>query len=186
MASYNYTASGSVAASANIATDKIRIATTSSPIQYTTSYPNVAGAGTITAATNTANVTGVATGFLANVAVGWWIGNATGVTAGIVKSITDNTSLIFTANSNVAISNAGYTVNPYGTPYTVATANSAIIPANATESSIYVGQGNVVSFLHVAAGANAAPFSVTELGMPHANSGANGVNVPPGSGGPKT
>jgi hypothetical protein len=173
MASYVYTASGSVAASANIATDKVRIATTSSPIHFTTSFPNVALTGTVTCATNSTTVTGSSTAFLTELTVGSWIGNTSGNTVGIVSSIANNTSLTLTANAAVAISGATARYNPYGVPYTVATANSAIIPSNTVERDILVGQGNIVSYLNVS-GATAAPFSVTELGMPHANTGTTG------------
>jgi len=59
MASYAYTAnSATAAASANIATDKARISTSNVAIQFTTSFPNVAVTGTVTAATNSATITG--------------------------------------------------------------------------------------------------------------------------------
>lgn len=173
MASYVYTATGSAQNSANVQTDKIRIATTSSPIHIATGFPNTSGTGTVTAAINSSTITGIGTVFLSQLTVGTWIGNATGVTVGIVDSIANNLSLTLTANANVAIAGAGFTYNPYGVPYVTANANSAIIPSNTVERSIIVGQGNVVSFLNVS-GATAAPFSVTELGMPHANTGTTG------------
>jgi len=182
MTSYVYTANSSAQASANIQTDKIRIATTSSPIQVVASYPNVAVTGTVTANTSSNVVTGSGSVFFTQLNVGAWIGNATGVTVGIVKSIANNTSLTLTANANVAISGAGATFNPFGVPYTVATGNSEIIPANTTRNSFYVGQGNIVSFLNVT-GATAAPFSITELGMPYAPTGTSGVNIDPANGG---
>jgi hypothetical protein len=175
MASYVYTANNTAQPSANIATDKIRIATTESPIHYTTSFPNVALTGTITCATNSPNVTGDSTSFTTELTVGSWIGNTSGNTVGIVASIANNTSLTLTANAEVAISNTTARYNPYGVPYTVATANSAIIPANTVDNNIIVGQGNIVSFLEVTGvTANSSPFSITELGMPHANTGTSG------------
>jgi hypothetical protein len=177
MASYVYTASGSANASANIATDKVRIATTSSPIQFTTSFPNVALTGTVTCATNTAEVTGSGTTFVTELNIGAWIGNTTGNTVGIVASIHSNTSLTLSANAAVAIAGATARYNPFGVPYTIATANSEIIPANSTERTVIVGQGNIVSYLNVS-GATAAPFSITELGMPHANTGTTGIVIP--------
>jgi hypothetical protein len=173
MASYVYTASGSAAASANIQTDKIRIATTSSPIHFSTGFPNTSGTGTVTAATNSTTITGSSTVFLSQLTIGSWIGNSTGTTVGIVSSIANNTSLTLTANANVAISGAGFTYNPYGVPYVSVTANSAIIPSNTVERSIIVGQGNTVAYLNVT-GATAAPFSITELGAAHANTGTTG------------
>jgi hypothetical protein len=183
MASYVYTAGSSAAASANIQTDKVRIATTSSPVQFTTSYPNVSGNGTVTCATNSPNVAGSGTAFTSQLGVGYWIGNATGSTVGVVKSITNNGNLILAANAAVAITGAGYKINPWGVPYSTVTANSEIIPANTTRNSIVVGQGNVVSFLNVS-GATAAPFSITELGASHPDSGTTGVLTPPARGGP--
>lgn len=172
MTSYVYTASGSATASANVATDKVRIATTTSAIHYTTSFPNVAITGTVTCVTNNANVTGSGTAFLTELTIGSWIGNTAGNTVGIVSSIANNTSLTLTANAAVAITGGTARYNPYGVAYTVATANSTIIPANTVERDIIVGQGNIVSFLNVAG--TAGPFSITELGMPHANTGTTG------------
>lgn len=172
MASYVYTASGSATASANLATDKIRIATTTSAINFTTSFPNVALTGTVTCATNSPTVTGSGTAFTTQLTIGSWIGNTSGNTVGIVASIANNVSLTLTANAAVAIAGGTARYNPYGVPYTAATANSAIIPANTVERDILVGQGNIVSFLNVAG--TAGPFSITELGMPHANTGTLG------------
>ena len=183
MASYAYTASSAVATSGNIATDKIRIATTSA-IQYTTSFPNVALTGTITATTNSPTITGSGTTFTTQLAIGSWIGNTAGNSVGVVQSIANNTSLTLTANAAVAVGPGGTArYNPYGVPYTVANANSTIIPANTIERDIYVGQGNIVSFLEVS-GVTSAPFSITELGMPHANTGTSGLNATPAAGGP--
>ena len=185
MASYAYTANSATAsASANIATDKIRISTSNVGIQYTTSFPNVALTGTVTAATNTATVTGSSTLFLSELNVGAWIGNTSGNTAGIVKAIANNTSLTLTANSAVAISGATARYNPYGVAYSVATANSEMIPPNTVSNSIIVGQGNIVSYLTTAS-ANTL-FTITELGMPHANTGTSGVLATPVNGGPLT
>lgn len=168
MASYVYTASGTAASSANIATDKVRIATTTGPIHFTNSFPNVAVTGTITCATNSPNVTGSGTAFTTQLKVGAWLGNTTGSTIGIVKSINNDGNLVLTANAAVAVTGGVARYNPYGVPYTIATTNSEIIPANTVENSIIVGQGNIVSFLNVT-GATAAPFSITELGAPRAN-----------------
>jgi len=146
MATYGYTAnSATPAASANIQTDKIRIVTSTAPIQFTTSYPNVAGNGTVTCATSSPNVSGSGTAFTSQLAVGYWIGNATGTTVGVVQSITNSGNLVLTANANVVIAGAAYTISPYGVPYTVANANSQLVPSNTVLNSVIVGQGNVVS-----------------------------------------
>ena len=183
MASYAYTASSAVATSGNIATDKVQIATTSSPIQYTTSFPNVALTGTVTCATNRNVVTGSGTSFLTQLNIGAWIGNTLGNTVGVVQSIANNTSLVLTANAAVAISGATARYNPYGVPYTVANANSTIVPSNTIKNSVIVGQGNVVSFLEVT-GVTSAPFTITELGATHANTGTTGILPTPVNGGP--
>lgn len=172
MASYSYTATGSVAASANIATDKIRISTIT-PVHVVASYPNVSGTGTITTSVSNANVTGSGTAFLSELRKGFWIGNATGVTVGIIANVANNTFATLTANGNVAIAGAGFKINPFGVPYVVATANSEIIPGNTVNNSFIVGQGNIVSFLNPT-GVTANVFTVTELGMPHPNSGTSG------------
>lgn len=183
MASYAYTAnSTSPSASANIATDKIRIATSNVGIQYTTSFPNVALTGTVTCATTSNVVTGSSTTFLTQLNIGAWIGNTTGNSVGIVQAIANNTSLTLTANAAVAISGATARYNPYGVAYTVATANSELIPPNTVNNSIIVGQGNIVSYLTTAS-ANTL-FTITELGAPHANTGTSGVLATPANGGP--
>ena len=175
MTTYAYTANiATPAASANIATDKVRIATSNAAIQYTTSYPNVALTGTVTCATTGNTITGSGTLFLTELGIGYWIGNTTGNSVGIVKSIASNTSLTLVANASVAITATTARYSPYGVPYTVANANSQVIPANTVENSIIVGQGNIVSYLSLA-GANSI-FSITELGMPHSNTGTSGVN----------
>lgn len=185
MASYVYTATSTATASANILTDKVRIATTESPIHYTTSFPNVALSGTVTSATNSNTVTGVGTSFTTQLNVGAWIGNTSGNTVGIVDSIANNTSLTLTANAAVAIAGATARYNPYGVPYSIADANSTIIPANTIERSVIVGQGNIVSFMEVTGiTATSSPFSITELGMLHPNTGTTGVLSTPANGGP--
>ena len=182
MASYAYTAnSATAAASANIATDKARISTSNVAIQFTTSFPNVAVTGTVTAATTSATITGSGTLFNSQLGVGYWVGNTTGATVGIVSAIASNTSLTLVANAAVAISAATLRYNPYGVAYTIANANSTQIPQG-TSVDVIVGQGNIVSYLSLAS-ANTI-FTITELGMPHANSGTSGVNPTPALGGP--
>ena len=93
MASYIYTANNTSQLSGPIATDKIRIATTTSAIAIATGNSNV-----------TANLTAC-----------------------------------------------------------------EIVPANTVDNNILVGQGNYVAYINVAGSAGA--FSISELGMPHANTG---------------
>ena len=180
MASYVYTAGSSANASTNIQTDKVRIATTTSAVQVVASYPNVAGTGTVTASTNSSTVTGSGTTFTIELNTGYWIGNATGTTVGIVKRVANATSFTLTANAAVSIGGAGFTINPFGVPFQVADGNSEIIPPNTVNNSFIVGQGNVISYID-STGDTAAPFSVTELGAPHADTGTTGVLPPPAS-----
>jgi hypothetical protein len=183
MASYAYTAnSTTAAASANIATDKARISTSNVAIQFTTSFPNVAVTGTVTTATTSATITGSGTTFNTQLGVGYWVGNTTGATVGIVSAIANNTSLTLVANAAVAISAANLRYNPYGVEYTIANANSSQIPSNTILDSVIVGQGNIVSYLS-ASGANTI-FTITELGMPHASTGTSGIKATPSAGGP--
>jgi hypothetical protein len=173
MTSYVYTANSVSQQSANIGTDKIRISLTTSSIHAVTGYPRVAGTGTATSATNSKTVTGVGTAFNTQLTVGAWIGNTTGTTVGIVSNIANATSLTLTANAGVAISNTTYTFNNAGIPYAIATQNTEIYSyAVGSYNTVYCGQGNVVAFL-TASAATPAEFSITELGMPHANM-ANG------------
>lgn len=67
------------------------------------------------------------------------------------------------------------------TPIAVAVGNSSvtanltaceIIPANTVNNSFIVGQGNYIAYINVTGTANA--FSVTELGMPHLDTGTSG------------
>lgn len=183
MTSYAYTANTATpSASANIATDKVRIATSNVGIQYSTSFPNVALTGTVTCATNSKVVTGSGTSFTTELNVGAWIGNTSGNSVGIVQSIANNTSLTLVSNASLAINAANARYNPYGVAYTVATANSQFVPPNTTLNSVIVGQGNIISYLTVA-GANSL-FTITELGATHPNTGTSGVLTPPAVGGP--
>jgi len=170
MASYVYTGNLVSQQSANMSTDKIRISTTGVGVHISTGYPRVAGTGTATAATNSATVTGVGTAFNTQLSVGGWIGNTTGTTVGIISSIANATSLTLTANAGVAVANTVYTYNNAGVPYAIANQQSQIYSAQDVFNSVYCGQGNVVAFI-TTGGAAGSEFSITELGMPHANTG---------------
>ena len=179
MSTYVFTSNSAVQTTSNIATDKVRIATTANSILFAVGYPNTAGSGTVTSATNTTTVTGVSSAFLTELGKGYWIGNSTGSTVGIVSSMANNTSLTLTANATVAVSGAGFTYSPYGVPYVDDNLDpsncptaSGIVPANVVLNDVFVGQGNVITFTNAQAGN--CIFSVTELGMPHANSGTSG------------
>lgn len=179
MTTYVYESSNSVDTSANITTDKVRISTTSNSILFAVGYPNTSATGTVTAATNSSTVTGVGTVFLTQLNKGYWLGNSTGVTLGIVSSIANNSSLTLTANANVAISGGGITYNPYGVPYVDDSLDpsncpraSGIVPSNTILNDVYVGQGNVITFVN--AETSNCVFSVTELGMPYSNTGTTG------------
>ena len=170
MASYTYTANAAFQQSANLATDKIRIATTTSAINYQTGSPKLIGSGTIAVSTSSDEVVGTSTAFTTEIVVGQWLtGNTTNNLIGQVSTITDDENLTLTANALITNASAAYTINDTVAGFAHATANSSIIPANSTNNSIIVGQGNVVSFLNVAGTAGA--FNITELGMPHANTG---------------
>jgi hypothetical protein len=63
-----------------------------------------------------------------------------------------------------------YTFNNAGVPYAIANQQTQIFPAQGQYNTVYCGQGNVVAFLTTGGGAG-TEFSITELGMPHANTG---------------
>jgi len=88
-------------------------------------------------------------------------------------------SYIYTANGTSQRSGAIATdkvrIATTGSPIAVAVGNSSvtanltaceIIPAMSVERSFIVGQGNYIAF--IVAGGDSG-FSITELGMPHAN-----------------
>jgi hypothetical protein len=171
MTSYVYTASGTSQQSANLATDKIRIATTTSAIHYETGSPKVLGTGAITANTVSKTVTGAGTSFTTEINLGEWLcGTGGGVVWGQVATIANNTSLTFTTNSTANATSAAYAIAPTSDGFAYGHANAAIIPANFVERTIIVGQGNVVAFL-TASTATPDEFTITELGMPHAITG---------------
>ena len=116
------------------------------------------GTGTLFTSTTSTKAVGLNTNFATNVANG-----------AIIQIPVANVNGIQTDYTTV-----GYVT---GTP-----GNNAVVIANTTRNSFYVGQGNIVSFLNVT-GATAAPFSITELGMPYAPTGTSGVNIDPANGG---
>lgn len=184
MSTYVFTSNSSVQTSNTIATDKVRISTTANSILFAVGYANTSGTGTVVAATNTTTITGTATTFLTELDVGYWIGNATGSTVGIVAQIANNTSLTLTANASVAIAGAGFTYSPYGVPYVddqLDPSNcpraSGIVPSNTVLNDVFVGQGNVITFTNSEGASADCIFSVTELGMPHSDTGTSGYNL---------
>lgn len=178
MTSYIYdTITDSVTTSAVIQTDKVRIATLDA-VMYAVGFPNTSGTGNIITTTDSITITGDATIFTTQLGKGYWIGDSTGNTIGIVNSIANNTSLTLTANAAIEVTDDVFTYSPYGVPYVddvlddTDTRSSGIIPANTTLNSVIVGQGNVVTFIS-RSGSN-SQISITELGMPHANTGTTG------------
>jgi hypothetical protein len=79
-----------------------------------------------------------------------------------VGPITTDKIRIATTGSSIAINigNSAVTANITG---------CEIIPANTVERSIIVGQGNYVAYINVSG--TAAPFSITELGANHPETG---------------
>ena len=91
-------------------------------------------------------------------------------------------SYIYTANGTSQLSSAIQTDKvriAATTPIAIAigdntvTANTTaceIIPGGVVERSVIVGQGNYVAYIGIGAGTQ-APFSITELGAPHPETG---------------
>jgi hypothetical protein len=90
-----------------------------------------------------------------------FIQTASGSTARIGPIATDKIR-IATTSSAIAINvgDANVTAN---------TTACEIIPANVVDNNYLIGQGNYLAYIN--ANGTAAPFSVTELGMPHADTG---------------
>lgn len=76
---------------------------------------------------------------------------------------------IATDKVRIATTTSAIAINVGDSNVTANTTACKIIPANSTERSILVGQGNYIAYIN--ANGTAAPFSITELGMPHANTG---------------
>ena len=188
MSTYVLIATDTAQQSANITTDKIRIST-EGPVLFAVGFPQVEGTGTITCDIGNFSVIGNGTVFTTELGLGWWIGDGNGNTVGIVNSIEDNGNLTLTTLAGSNISHDVFTINKYGVPFVDIVLHpsscptaSGIIPSGGTFNSVIVGQGNVVSFIR--AGDANATFSITELGMPHADTGTSGINLPPALGGP--
>lgn len=76
---------------------------------------------------------------------------------------------IATDKVRIATTNSAIAINVGDANVTANTTACEIIPANSVERSFIVGQGNYIAFIN--ANGTAAPFSVTELGMPHSDTG---------------
>jgi hypothetical protein len=90
-----------------------------------------------------------------------YIQTASGSTARIGPIATDKIRIATTGSAiAVNVGNSSVTAN---------TTACEIIPANTVDNNFIVGQGNYLAYIN--ANGTAAPFSVTELGMPHAVTG---------------
>jgi hypothetical protein len=76
---------------------------------------------------------------------------------------------IATDKIRIATTSSAIAINIGNVAVTANVTACEIIPASTVERSIMIGQGNYLAFIH--ANGTAAPFSVTELGMPHAVTG---------------
>ena len=76
---------------------------------------------------------------------------------------------INTDKVRIATTNSAIAVNVGNSSVTANTSACEIVPANSVERSFIVGQGNYIAYIN--ANGTAAPFSVTELGMPHETTG---------------
>jgi hypothetical protein len=69
----------------------------------------------------------------------------------------------------IATTGSAIAVNVGNSAVTANLTACEIIPANSVDNSFIVGQGNYLAYIN--ANGTAAVFSVTELGMPHADTG---------------
>ncbi len=76
---------------------------------------------------------------------------------------------IGTDKVRIATTTCAIAINVGNSAVTANTTACEIIPAGVVERSFLVGQGNYLAY--ITAAGTAAPFSVTELGMPHAVTG---------------
>ena len=73
---------------------------------------------------------------------------------------TDKVRIATTSAIAIAVGNSSVTAN---------LTTGEIIPANTVDNNFLVGQGNYIAYINVAGSAGA--FSITTLGMNHANTG---------------
>lgn len=69
----------------------------------------------------------------------------------------------------IATTSSAIAINVGNSAVTANTTACEIIPANTVDNSFIVGQGNYLAYIN--ADGTAAKFSVTELGMPHSDTG---------------
>ena len=100
---------------------------------------SVAGAGTITCATNSVTVTGSGTAFLTAVTIGQSLTNSGGTTIGTVLSIQSNTSLTLVANAAVAVSAGSYNIVSSG----ITTKGSPLTNTEIDANFIKIGRAHV-------------------------------------------
>ena len=79
---------------------------------------------------------------------------------------------IGTDKIRIATTNCAVAVNVGNSSVSANTTACYVIPANSVNNSFIVGQGNYLAY--ITANGTAAPFSVTELGMPHLDTGTSG------------
>ena len=80
-----------------------------------------------------------------------------------------NIGPIATDKIRIATTNCAIAINVGNSSVSANVTACEIIPANTVDNNIIVGQGNYLAY--ITANGTAAPFSVTELGMPHADTG---------------
>lgn len=79
---------------------------------------------------------------------------------------------IGTDKIRIATTGCAVAVNVGNSSVTANTSACYVVPANSTNNSFIVGQGNYLAY--ITANGTAAPFGVTELGMPHEDTGTSG------------
>lgn len=85
---------------------------------------------------------------------------ANGTSQRTTASTTDKVRIATTTAIAVAVGNSSVTANLTA---------SEIIPDNTVDNNFLVGQGNYIAYINVKG--SASPFSVTDLGAPHAVTG---------------
>ena len=80
-----------------------------------------------------------------------------------------NIGPIATDKIRIATTNCAIAINVGNSSVSANVTACEIIPANTVDNNYLIGQGNYLAY--ITANGTAAPFSVTELGMPHAVTG---------------
>jgi hypothetical protein len=125
------------------------------------------GTGTITCATNSATVTGVATSFTTQLYPGYNLYNSSDVLIGTVSSITSDTSLSLTTVAQVAVAGAGFKYSSTGGIFTHASKITAVGAVDSNGYSQITLDNSVNHILYTTYGVKKHWLSIDDVFVSH-------------------